>query len=444
MPSTASESCFALVDGNNFYVSCERLFRPTLRHRPVVVLSNNDGCCVARSDEAKALGIAMGTPYFKIRKAFEAAGGIALSSNYSLYADLSGRMMSVIGQHADRQEIYSIDESFLDWSGFCHVDLEEKAQTLRHQVNQWIGLPVGVGIGPTKTLAKLANRLAKRHPDFRAVGHCNLRALTQAQLDNYLQHTPVADLWGIGPRWAKRLEAMGLGTALALSHAEPGEIRRTFNVVLERTVLELRGIPCLSLLSASPARQQIIASRSFGQLITDPRALRQSVSRHTARAAEKLRMDGSLTQSLSVFLQTPPFNSSEPQYHPTITLNLSSPSEDTLALTQIALHGLERIYRPGFRYQKAGVMLGHLIPKGPIQTSLFELEGGKSPPRPQRERLLATLDAINRRMGRDTIWTAAQGLTREEQSSASWPMKRHNLTPRYTTRWEELPVAVAR
>lgn len=435
-----SERRFVLVDGNNFYVSCERLFRPSLRHRPVVVLSNNDGCCVARSNEAKAMGIRMGTPYFQVRRAFEKAGGIALSSNYTLYADLSNRMMSVIGQYSDRQEIYSIDESFLEWEGFRHFDQDRMALNLRQKVERWVGIPVGVGIGETKTLAKLANHLAKKHPDFKAQGYCNLPSLSPELRARYLMETPIDDVWGIGRRWSQRLEAVGVRTALDLSLINPRKIRSSFNVVVERTALELRGILCLPLEESPPPRQQIIASRSFGQLISDPEALRQSVSTHAARAAEKLREDGSIAGALTVFLHTPPFNPKEPQYHPHVTLRLGCPTQDTMTLTQAALRGLARIYREGFRFQKAGVMLGDIRPEGPVQQDLFGQEVQVTPRQSeQRRKLIATMDRINRDMGKETLWTASQGLTLQEQSSSLWRMNRDRLSPAYTTRWNDLP-----
>lgn len=437
-----SDRRFVLVDGNNFYVSCERLFRPSLRNRPVVVLSNNDGCCVARSNEAKALGIQMGTPYFQIRKAFEKAGGIALSSNYTLYADLSTRMMSVIGQYSDRQEIYSIDESFLEWDGFRHFDAARMAVDLRQKVERWVGIPVGVGVGETKTLAKLANRLAKKHPDFKDQGHCNLPDLKLADRQRYLAETPIGEVWGIGRRWAQKLEALGIQNALDLSRADPSRIRSTFNVILERTALELRGVVCLALEESPPPRQQIIASRSFGGLVTDLGSLRQSVSTHAARAAEKLREDGSRAHLLTVFLHTPPFNPKEPQYHPQVTLRLQTATQDTLTLTQAALRGLEAIYREGFRYQKAGVMLGEMTREERIQTDLFEPK--VSPSRAERDRLLATMDRINRAMGRHTLWTASQGLTTQEQAQGNWRMNRGHLSPAYTTRWNEIPKVMAR
>ncbi|MFM2005205.1 MAG: hypothetical protein RLZZ09_860 [Pseudomonadota bacterium] len=440
MSSTPSDSVFALVDGNAFYVSCERVFNVRLRHQPVVVLSNNDGCVVARSDEAKALGIAMGTPYFKIRRPYETAGGLALSSNYTLYADLSSRMMSIIGTYSDQQEVYSIDESFIEWTDFRHFDLDQMASQLRRQVHRWVGIPVGIGIGSTKTLAKVANKLAKKHPAFKSQGICNLTTLPANRVQDFLAETPPQDIWGIGSRWAAKLEKLGIRSALNLSQADPAWLRQHFSVVLERTAWELRGVPCISLEQSPPPKQQIISSRSFGKLVTDLPALRQAVSSYTARAAEKLRAQGSQTQTLTVFLHTPPFNAEEPQYHPSATVRLLEPSHDTLILSKAALRGLERIYRAGYRYQKAGVMLLNLEPRGQRQLALFDEPGSRPPP--QRDQLLEIMDRINREMGRDTLWTASQGLTRREKED-SWRMKRGTLSPAYTTRWSDLPRVMA-
>ena len=439
MSIAPTSTLFALVDGNAFYVSCERVFNPRLRDRPVVVLSNNDGCVVARSDEAKALGIAMGAPYYQIRVAYEQAGGIALSSNYTLYADLSSRMMEIIGQYSDRQEVYSIDESFIEWTGFGRFDLGEMATRLRRRVGRWTGIPVGVGIGQTKTLAKAANRLAKKHADFRASGICNLAMLAPEARAAYLAGLPVEDVWGVGRRWAARLAGHGVRTALDLGQADPHWLRQHFNSVLEKTAWELRGVSCLAMEEAPPPRQQIISSRSFGRLVDDLPSLRQAVSSYTARAAEKLRGQNSRTQALTVFLNTPPFQPGEPQHHPSITVRLATPSQDTRTLCQAALRGLEQIVRPGYRYQKAGVMLLEIAPARQGQLSLFEDEGGASSDRP---RLMAVLDGINRTMGRNTLWLAGQGLTRREREHG-WRMKRGNLSPAYTTQWLDLPVVRA-
>jgi len=432
-----SDKVFALIDGNNFYVSCERLFNPALHHRPVVVLSNNDGCCVARSNEAKAMGIAMGTPYFRIKDAFERAGGIALSSNYTLYADLSQRMMSVIGLYSDRQEIYSIDESFIEWTGFRPPELSSLATRLRQQVIRWTGIPVGIGIGHTKTLAKFANHLAKKHPDFKDSGICNLTALETDALRDYLLATPTNAIWGIGRRWALRLAALGLHNAWDLREADSSSLRQQTNVVVAKTALELRGTRCLSLERIPPPRQQIISSRSFGQLLSEPGPLRQAISAYTARAAEKLRRQATYTHSLTVFLNTPPFQERLPQYHPSVTIRLQEPTQDTLTLTQAALRGLKTIYRPGYLYQKAGVMLLEISSAQGQQRTLFKEQETHSSR--NREQLLEVMDLINRNMGRETLWTASQGLARLERSKEDWRMNRRHLSPAYTTRWDQLP-----
>jgi DNA polymerase V len=364
----------------------------------------------------------------------------ALSSNYTLYADLSSRMMAIIGKYSDRQEVYSIDESFIEWTGFRYFDLDRLAAAIRKQVGRWIGIPVGIGIGATKTLAKVANRLAKRHADFQSSGICNLTSLPALVVERYLSALPVGDIWGIGRRWSAKLEGLGIRSALDLSQVEPAWVRQHFNVVMERTAWELRGVSCLPLEQAPPPKQQIITSRSFGKLVSDLSSLRQAVSSYTATAAAKLRQQGSSTQALMVFLNTPPFNPSEPQYHPSVTVRLADPSHDTLVLTQAALRGLQRIYKPEYRYQKAGVMLLNLTPAGPGQLSLFSAAVAGSSA--QRDRLLEVKDRINQAMGRETLWTAVQGITHQERED-SWRMQRGTLSPAYTTRWDQLPRVMA-
>lgn len=426
---------YALVDGNNFYVSCERVFNPALEGRPVVVLSNNDGCAVARSDEAKALGIAMGEPYFQIRDLLARCGGLALSSNYTLYADMSRRMMSVIARYSPEQEVYSIDESFLRFTGFGRWDLTAHGLRLRDQVRRWTGIPVGVGIGPTKTLAKLANRLAKRHPDFKAAGVCNLADLAPWHQVRYFSELDVADVWGVGPRWAGRLRELGIRSAQDLKLADPETLRRRFSVVLARTVRELNGLPCMPLEEAPPARQQIVSSRSFGHLLTDKQDLLEAVSTYAARAGARLRGEGQAASALQVFLGTNPFIPGEPQYHPAAVTPFSSPTRDTARLIQAARGGLERIFRPGLRYKKAGVMLLDLVPDTVCQGELFGT--GAAPDGARRGRLLAVLDQLNGEMGQGTLRFAAEG------TGQPWRMKRDKLTAAFTSRWEALAVARA-
>jgi DNA polymerase V len=429
-----AQAPFALVDANNFYVSCERVFDYRLHERPVVVLSNNDGCCVARSEEAKALGIRMGQPFFEVRDLLAQNRGVALSSNYTLYADMSRRLMAVIGQFSPEQEIYSIDESFLRFAGFSHWDLTAHGRELRARVLRWTGLPVGVGIGATKTLAKLANRLAKKHPDFREVGVCNLLDLAPAQQAGYFAELAVDDVWGIGRRWGARLKQRGIATVAELQRADVAQIQRQFNVVLAKTVLELNGIPCLALEEAPPPRQQIIASRSFGQPVTTFQMLSEAVASHTARAAAKLRKEGLQAGLIQVFAGTNPFKPEAPQYHPGATVPLSWPTADTTRLLKAGRVGLRHLFREGYDYKRAGVVLLDLAPVGAVTGDLFAAASAATPER--WERLLRVLDGINARWGRGTMRFLAEGLAQP------WQMKRQRMSPRYTTCWAELPVAV--
>lgn len=426
---------YALVDGNNFYVSCERVFRPTLEGRPVVVLSNNDGCCVARSDEAKALGIKMAQPHFEVRDLLQRNSGVALSSNYTLYADMSRRMMSVIGRYSPEQEVYSIDESFLRFTGFNHWDLTQHGAKMRAEVRQWTGIPVGVGIGPTKTLAKLANRLSKSHPDFKAAGVCNLQDIAPWNLIRYLSETAVEDVWGIGPRWGRKLRELGIQSALDLKLANPELMQSRFSVVMERTIRELNGVHCIPLDEAPPPKKQIVSSRSFGKPVIQLQDLLEAVASYAARAAEKLRREGQAAGAIQVFLATNSFIPDEPQYHPALLVRFSSPTQDTARVTQAARQAARRIFRRGYKYKKAGVMLLDFVPAGISQGDLFSLETQATSER--RSRLMSTIDAVNQEMGKRTLRLAAEGV------SQTWKMRRGNLTPSYTTQWDTLPLALA-
>ena len=421
-------SLFALVDVNSFYCSCERVFNPRLQQVPVVVLSNNDGCVIARTAEAKAAGIAMGAPLFQIREVVRRYGVKVYSSNYALYGDMSRRAMSVIGQFSPRAEIYSIDECFLDLEGFHSIDLTDYGQRIRSQVLQWTGLPVCVGIGPTKTLAKLANHFAKKRSQF--AGVCHLPALTDAEQAVLLEDTPVADVWGVGRKLTPKLQAMGIHTARDLQGASAARMRQHFGVVLERTVRELTGRVCFDLEEQPPPRQQIVVSRSFGERVTSLEALRSAVMNHAERAAEKLRRQDGVTQRIMVFIHTSPFNQNEPYYANSVTVPLRVPSNDSRVLVQAACNGLKQIYRTGYRYMKAGVMLLDLSPQAVAQGDLWATEAAPSP-------LMATLDKINTRMGRQSV-TFAGAL-----SKAGWKMKQDNLSPRYTTNWADIPTVRA-
>ena len=424
---------FALIDCNNFYVSCERVFNPSLEGRPVVVLSNNDGCCVARSNEVKALGVKMGAPWFQLQELAERHGIIARSSNYTLYADMSNRVMGILAGFSPRQEIYSIDECFLDLTGFTQVDLTRYGQTIRAKISRWVGLPVCVGIGPTKTLAKLANHVAKKRPQYDGVFDYGL--LSTSEQSTLLESIDVGEVWGVGGRITARLNRRGITHVLALREADPKILRREFGVTLERTLRELRGESCLALEEVNPPKQQIMCSRSFGKLVLRVEELREAVMAYTARAAEKLRGQQSVAGSIHVFLNTNRFKTDEPQYQAGLTVPLLSPTSDTLALVKAALFGLEQLYRPGYRYQKAGVMLLELDSARSRQLQLFDEPESEAVER--RKRLMKTLDEVNCRMGKGVLRLAGEGLQQR------WKLKADYKSPCYTTRWDELPVVSA-
>lgn len=429
-----SGAIFALFDNNNFYASCEKLFDPRLRDRPVVVLSNNDGNVVARSAEAKALGVPMGSPWFKLRDLASQHGIKAFSSNYELYADLSDRVVEVLRQFTPNLEIYSIDECFLDFSGFGQLDLAEYGREIRARILQWIGLPGCVGIGPTKTLAKLANHCAKESLAGKD-GVCNFLDLTPSDLDALFASIEVAEVWGVGRKLDARLRDMGIVSVQDLRVAAPTMIRARFSVVLERTVRELNGVSCLALEEVAPDKKQIMCSRSFGDPVFELDDLCDAVATYVSRAAEKLRGQQSVAAALMVFIQTNPFKPEEPQYHPSMTVPLPEPSADTRVLVQWALRVAKRIYRPGYAYKKAGVMLSGIQPAAIAQGSLFDSPSGTDG---RADKLMALMDGINQKWGRGAILVAA------ERKHHPWQMRRDHQSPRYTTAWDELPHVLAK
>ncbi len=422
---------FALVDCNNFYASCEKLFDPKLRDRPVVVLSNNDGCVVARSAEAKALGIPMGAPWFKVREEASRYGTVAFSSNYALYADMSNRVVEVLEGFSPDIEVYSIDESFLSLDGFPPDGFEAYGRAIRERVAKWLGLAVCVGVGPSKTLAKLANHCAKKELAG-ADGVCDFTRMPESQLSALFASIEVGEVWGVGRKIGEKLRAMGVATVADLRNADPDTVRAKFSVVLERTVRELRGLSCLGLEETAPDKRQIMCSRSFGERVYDRGELGEAVASFVSRAAEKLRAQDALAGALTVSVRTGQFNPEEPQYQKTLTVPLPEATDDTLELVGWSLRILKRIYRPGFAYRKAGCMLSDIRPRSAAQASLFAPAGdGRS------ERLMAALDAVNGKWGRGTLRVAAEGVGK------AWRMKRGKLSPRYTTEWSELPPVLA-
>jgi len=425
----------ALVDVNNFYVSCERVFRPDLEGKPVVVLSNNDGCVVARSAEVKALGVPMGLPWFQMKELAREHRILAFSSNYTLYGDLSARVMSVLGQFAPDQEVYSIDESFLDFTRQPHLDLTTTGHCIRERVKQWVGVPVSVGIGSTKTLAKLANHVAKKRAGWNGV--CDLGTLPGSDLEALLASIEVREVWGVGRKTAMKLAEQGIRSVADLRTADPRRIGERYSVVMERTVRELRGESCIDLEDDAPPRQQIIASRSFGAPVWTEAELAESLRAYMGRAAEKLRRQHSVAARVGVWLETNRHRLQDAQYHPSATLPLPAPSEDTAVLTQAAMAVLHHLYRDGFRYVKAGVMLLELGDRGVEQGQLFG--DAPSASEPGRSALMATLDRINAKWGKSTLGIGSAGL----QSPRRWAMKRGTMTPAYTTRWSDLAIVKA-
>lgn len=426
---------FALVDGNNFYVSCERVFRPDLINRPVVVLSNNDGCAIARSNEAKALGIKMGAPWFEIRHLEESEGLVALSANFELYGDMSDRVASIVAGMGPGQEIYSIDESFVDLAG-VRGDLTERGRQVRARILKWVGIPCGIGIGPTKTLAKLGNYIAKtseRKPGSyptHLAQVCNLAVLSTAELQSVFEVTPVQEVWGIGREISAQLNAGGIMTVQDLVRIDPATIRRRWSVVLERTVLELQGTSCMTLEDAPPAKQEIACTRSFGHPVTALQDLIEAVTEFSSRAAEKLRKQNGLADQILVFIRTSPFRP-EPQYSQSIVVPLRRPTSDTGELVTAAMMGLRRIYRSGFKYAKAGVMLLELQDASYQQIEL-NLEEDETP---DRSRLMTALDTVNQRFGKGALHMASAGVAGDKRV---WSMKQERLTPAYTTRWKDM------
>ena len=435
---------YALVDGNNFYVSCERIFRPSLQGIPAVVLSNNDGCAIARSNEAKALGIKMGAPWFQIKHLTDSHGLVALSANFALYGDISDRMMSLAAGLGPTQEIYSIDESFIGLEG-VRGDLVERSHKIRSRILQWTGIPCGIGIGRTKTLAKLANHIAKtaeRKPGVYP-GHlaqvCNLEVLSADERQRVFEATEVGEVWGIGRRISKQLTDGGIKTVQDLVRMDVATIRKGWSVVLERTVRELQGTPCIGLDDAPAPKKEIASTRSFGHAVTELSDLTQAVTEFASRAAEKVRKQHSLASEVMVFIRTSPFRK-DPQYSRSIVVPLRRPTADTGAIVQATVLGLRAIYCQGFKYAKAGVMLLDLQADSIIQGEL-DLGGGDSlGDIADKARLMSALDAINKRYGRGTMKIASAGLDGDRRV---WSMRQERRTPAYTTNWADIPIVRA-
>ncbi|WP_238774964.1 Y-family DNA polymerase [Raoultella ornithinolytica] len=416
---------FALCDVNSFYASCETVFRPDLKGRPVVVLSNNDGCVIARSAEAKAI-VKMGEPYFKQKDQFRRHGVICFSSNYELYADMSNRVMTTLEELSPRCEIYSIDEAFCDLTCVRNCrNLTDFGREIRETVLRRTHLTVGVGIAQTKTLAKLANHAAKQW-QRQTGGVVDLSNIEKQR--KLMGALTVNEVWGVGRRISKKLEAMGIKTVLQLADTDIRFIRKHFNVVLERTVRELRGEPCLGLEEFAPVKQEIVCSRSFGGRITEYHEMRQAICSYASRAAEKLRGEHQYCRFISAFVKTSPFALNEPYYGNSASVKLLTPTQDSRDIIAAATRCLDAVWKDGHRYQKAGVMLGDFYSQGVAQLNLFD----DNAPRQNSGKLMEVLDHLNAKNGRGALYFAGQGI------QAAWQMKREMLSPRYTTRYSDL------
>ena len=412
----------SLVDCNNFYVSCERLFQPQLEGKPVIILSNNDGCAVARSNEAKALGIKMGVPYFEIKDLCRKHGVQVFSSNYTLYGDLSNRVHSVLKDMAVRQEVYSVDESFLDLSGI--PDLTNYAQKIRSRVKQWTGIPVCVGLGHTKVLAKFANHLAKKHKFLNGV--CNLDELGQSRVDKAMQITQVGEIWGVGRKINDRLQAMGINTVYDLRIANPKHISKIFSVNLERIVYELNGIPCIELEEYQEPNKQIVSSRSFGQAVTSRDGLLSSLTYHVEQASRKMRRQGLFARQMIVFAHTNRFK--DDYFSSSVNVVFPAALDSFRYMTKCLNNALDVIYKPNIGFKKSGVIITDLIAGEQDTRDLFDNVSIK------HDNLLPTLESIKKQFGKQSIQIASGML------SNTWQMQRNLKSKNYTTDIDDLLV----
>lgn len=419
---------FALIDVNSFYASCEKVFRPDLAGKPVIVLSNNDGCVIARSAEAKKLGVKMGELYYERRNYYRQNNINIFSSNYALYADMSNRVMSLLSMYAPRLEIYSIDEAFLDFTGLAYTfNLEDYGREIQSTILQRTHLPVGVGIGPTKTLAKIANHAAKT---WRKTGGV-VELSDKSRQRKLLSLIPIEEIWGIGRRISAKLRVMGIYTALDLANTSAATIRKTFGVTLERTLRELNGEPCIELEEVRKVKQQILCSRSFGKKVLEIETMRKAVCDYAERAAEKLREEKQRCRIIGLFIQTSRHASGE-DYTNSVSIKLEYPSSDTRDIINAAMRGLDTIWRDGYRYYKAGIILSDFTDSDITQFDMFSTRK----PFKNSDKLMKTLDTINN-SGLGKVWFAAKG------GDSGYQMKREMLSPAYTTNFDELPVVKA-
>ena len=427
MSISSNTKIFALADVNSMYASCEQVFRPDLKGKPVVVLSNNDGCVIAQNNEAKALlEIYMCRPWFELEQQAKKLGVVAFSSNYELYANMSNRFVATLKQFTPKLEVYSIDECFLDLTGMKR-NLVTYGQEVKQTVKQWTGLPICVGIGHTKTLAKLANHTAKKKPHYNGV--CDFTSMSTSEIDQLMLALPVSKVWGVGSRLEATLNGLGVDNVLRLKNADPKRIRDRFGVVLERTVKELNGESWLELDELQPEAKQVMSSRSFGTRVDNLTELEEAVSFHATNASERMRKKGLYAQAVSVFIQNSPFDQAE-FYAASKVIALPSPTNNTFKIANTALWSLKKMYKPNIYYQKAGVMLMDLVPEAGQQMDIF----GYSKDDARASLLMDTMDKVNKKYSRGTIKLASEGVKK------SWVMRRALKSPNYTGNWRELPI----
>jgi len=413
----------ALIDCNSFYASCERIFNPKLLGKPIVVLSNNDGCIITRSAEAKALGIKMGEPYFKAKKIIEKNNVKVFSSNYSLYGDISQRVMEILLGFSPEVEIYSIDEAFLNFKGFKNHELLTYCKHIRQTIKQWVGIPVSIGVGSTKTLSKIANHLAKKEADYEGI--CILKG--DEKIEEALNRIEIGDVWGIGRRLSKFLRNYEVRTAKQFAFLDRRWIRKNMGVVEEKIQLELCGVSCLDLELLPSPKKSCCVSRSFSRPIEKIEELQESIANYGSRVAEKIREEGLIAQSMSIFVLTNHFNKKEKQYSSSIKLQLDYPTSDSKLIVKRAVEGIKRIYKEGYRYKKTGIILYELHSSSSVR-GLLDYD------KPRTDSLMRSLDEINYRYGSATLRLAAEGIRR------SWHMRREKVSPCYTTSFDQLMI----
>lgn len=424
-------SIIALIDVNNFYVSCERIFQPSLNQHPVIVLSNNDGCAISRSQEAKDLGIKMGEPYFKFKNLVKKHNIKVLSSNYTLYADMSARVMKLLAKFSPNQEIYSIDECFLNLTGFKkRNDMISYANEIKKSIKLCLGLPVCVGIGPTKTLAKLANHMAKKHENFNGI--CDFNSMPKDLQNIWMEHIDVSEVWGIGRNLSLKLHKMNINSVMDLKKSNFKRMREQFSVVMERTIEELNGYPALELEEFFTPRKQIISSKSFGKSMTCLSSLQEALSTYIKNAWKKLREQNSLLQTITVYIKTNRFSINTKQHRQSIQMNLTSPTDDIIIINKIALFLLGKIYRTGYKYHKVGIMLSSLSQKNENEQYDFFINRNS-----KNSKVNDVYEQINKKWTDKIQLASAAGIKKE------WKMKSENKSRNYTTNWNELCKAFA-